>query len=389
LMYAPQGCSYISFCTHLNHSEPNSGLQYLPNLLCTNMCEKDVIFGGTTHLKETLKELLERFPKKPIFLITSCPAGLIGDDVNSVIDALNTEEQKIFHVSSDGVIGGDFYSGTLNAYKMVAKEFIDNTVLPEENTVNLIGEQNLSTTADQNFLAITQLLADLGIKINCRFIRYTDLTKIKNFKKARLSIPIINEPTVQPLIDYLYTNFNTETLEVPPPIAFEQSSEFVRLVANRFGKEKLAEKIINDAKMSYNKQILPLKTYFAGKKILIFNSAGGNIDWLLSTMIDLDVNIAKVYDSNFFYPQQRTSPKYSKINFESNYPLEKYGAAVREFCPDFVLTVGSINQFNNVACDTFPVSPLYGFYSGLDYAKKLQMKLKIPFREGWRIDEQL
>ena len=388
LMYSPKGCSYISFCTQLNRIQQSYSIQYLPNLLCTNMSEKDVIFGGTTHLKETLKELTGRFPKKAIFLITSCPAGIIGDDIYPVINEFNTEEQQIFHIPSDGVMGGDFYAGMLNAYKTVAKEFIDNSVIPEKDSVNLIGEQNLSTTADQNFLALTQLLTSLGLKINCRFIRYTNLTEIKKFKKAKINIPIINEPTVKTLIDYLNTNFNTETLEVPLPIAFEQTTKFIRTVANHFGKEALAEKIIKEAQISYDQQIALTKNSFKGKKALIFNSSGVNIDWLIRTLIDLEVNITKIYDSNFFYPPQEPK-KYGAIAFESMYPVEKYDDAVRAFCPDFVLTAMSTTQFNNVVFDTFPVNPLYGFYSGIEYAKKLQLKLRIPFREGWRIDEQL
>ncbi len=390
LMYSPQGCSYISFCTHLNHSSfLYSDSRYLTNLVCTNMRETDVIFGGTKNLEETIRSLQKRLPEKTIFVITSCPAGIIGDDVDSVINSLNTDKQHVFHVSSDGVLGGDFSSGVVNAYRLIAKEFIDTTVCPEEDAVNLIGEQTLATTADQNFIVINQIIEALGVKINCRFVRHTNLTEIKNFKKAKINIPFNHDPNVLELTSFLDKEYNTETLDVPLPIAFEETSEFVRAVAKRFGKEPCAEEIIKDAKKDYDCQIAPLKTFFADKKALIFNSYGSNIDWLLSTLLDLGVEIVKVCVSNLFYPKQRDSLKYTNLKFETNYPIDKYGEAVSETCPDFVLTAGSIDLFANVPCDTFPVTPTYGFYSGLEYAKKLQLKLQIPFREGWRQDEQL
>jgi len=251
-MYSPQGCSYLSFYSHLaQNSLPASESVYLPNVLCTNMRETDVIFGGTKSLEETLQSMRKRFPMQSIFLITSCPAGLIGDDIDSVISKLTTEHQKIINIPSDGVIGGDFYAGMFNAYRSVAENFIDNSISPENDSINLIGEQNLSTTANLNFQTIRQILSALGIKINCRFIRQTSIAEIRSFKKAKVNLPTIKDPTVQALTKFLNAHFHTETLEAPLPFAFEQTAKFTRAIAKYFGKENLADKLIEDAKINY------------------------------------------------------------------------------------------------------------------------------------------
>jgi nitrogenase iron protein len=389
LMYSPQGCSYLSFCTHLHQSFfPGSESPYLPNLLCTNMNATDVIFGGTKNLQETLLCMQKRFPSQPIFLITSCPAGIIGDDVDAIIAKLTTEKQKIFHVSSDGVMGGDFYSGMFNAYQLVAKQFIDETITPENDTVNLIGEQNLSTTANLNFQAISQILHALGLKINCRFIRQTSLDEIRKFKKAKVNIPIINHSTISALTDYLDAHFNTETIEAPAPIAFKQTAEFTRAVAQYFGKESSAERLIEQAKISYEHEMAQLRPNFAGKKALIINSHGCNIDWLISTFADLQVSISKISLFDVAYPQERPIPKSNnepKV-YRSMSELEETIHLSRS---DFVLTTDPVQLLNSVACDSIPVLPLYGFNSGLEYAKKLHLKLKIPNNGSWRHDEKL
>jgi hypothetical protein len=69
--------------------------------------------------------------------------------------------------------------------------------------------------------------------------------------------------------------------------------------------------------------------------------------------------------------------------------MEKYEQVINEYTPDFILTAGFPIKVNSVPCDTFPVCPPYGFNSGLDYAKNLYYKLRIPFLEGWRYDENL
>ncbi len=58
---------------------------------------------------------------------------------------------QVFHVPSDGVMGGDFSAGMLRAYQFVAEKFIDENVTASGDMVNLVGEQNLSTTVEQNF----------------------------------------------------------------------------------------------------------------------------------------------------------------------------------------------------------------------------------------------
>jgi Nitrogenase subunit NifH (ATPase) len=389
LMYSPQGCSYLSFCTHLHQSWlPGSESLYLPNLLCTNMNETDVVFGGAKSLEKALYSIQKRFPTKTVFLITSCPTGLIGDDIKSSISRLTSEKQKVLHIPSDGVMGGDFYSGMLNAYQLVAEQFIDDTITPEKDAVNLIGEQNLSTTANLNFQAVSQILNDLGVKINCRFIRETCLDEITNFKKAKVNIPMINESTVHALTVYLDNRFGTKTLAVPPPVAFKQTSEFTRAIAQCFGKELAAEKLIQQATLVYEQELSSLRPFFAGKKALIFNTYGGDIEWLLSTLIDLEVETSQLALTDFAYNQERPVPL-PNTNIQILSSIAELQDAIHLNRPDFVLTNGGAQTIQGVSCDSFPILPMYGFNTGFEYAKKLAVNLKILFNEGWRQDEKL
>ncbi|MCL2642649.1 MAG: hypothetical protein FWD52_03950 [Candidatus Bathyarchaeota archaeon] len=389
LMDSPQGCAYINYCTHQN-ALPNSCMSYPPNLLCTNMQETDVIFGGTKNIEETLIYMKKRFPTQPIFLITSCPAGLIGDDINSLILKLNTKNQRLLHLPSDGVMGGAFYTGMLAACQLIAREFIDKTIKPTNDAVNLIGEQNLATTANSNFQTINQILTALNITINCRYIRQTSIDEIKNFKKAKVNLPVTNGPTVTALAAFLDKHFETETLQLPLPIGFKQTMDFTRIIASRFGKETLAEKFISEAQAIYQKETKQLKPHFAGKKVLI-NSNGANTEWLHSTLRDLDVEVTQISAFNIFCPEERALPK-----SETNYTMDHIEEVIRLYHPDFILSALPLIAAESVRpltttcipCVAFPVLPPYGFNSGLDYVHELYFKLKIPFTEGWRYDNE-
>jgi nitrogenase molybdenum-iron protein alpha/beta subunit len=89
---------------------------------------------------------------------------------------------------------GDFYTGMLNSYRVVAESLIDDTVLPEDDAVNIIGEQTLLPYGSNNSESLFTLFQKLNIKVNCRFIGDTTTTQIRQFKKAKVNIPFIHDP---------------------------------------------------------------------------------------------------------------------------------------------------------------------------------------------------
>ncbi len=393
VMHSPQGCAYVSFSGFLSRAAQLPSEEKLPpNLLCTNMTESDVIFGGTKNLKETILKVHKRFSSYTIFIITSCPAGIIGDDIEQVVQELRACGVQLYFIPTDGVMNsGDFYTGMLNSYRVVAESLIDDTVLPEDDAVNIIGEQTLLPYGSNNSESLFTLFQKLNIKVNCRFIGDTTTTQIRQFKKAKVNIPFIHDPLVREVNSFLGKRFSIETLDVPLPVGFEQTAEFVRAVGERFDKTSEAEGIINKARIDYERRLLLFRKFFSSKKALIFSSPH-NIDWLISTMMDLDVEVCKICSSSVFPPRESFSTKYSaKIPVETSFPVCDFEKVLLEERPDFVLA--SAFAFNSLPFDVLPIPivpvlPTYGFDGGLVYANRLQLKLKYPLIEGWRFDKK-
>lgn len=394
IMHAPQGCAYVNFNGFLSRAAQSPfETKRVPNLLCTNVQETDVIFGGTKNLKETVLRVHKQFPLHTIFVVTSCSSGIIGDDIDQVVEELKTENINLVYIPTEGVMNkGDFYTGLTNAYHVVAEKLVDETVAPENNSVNIIGEQTVFPMGTPNCEAFDQILQKLGIKVNCRFIGDTTINEIRQLKKATVNIPFVHDPIVREVTSFLESRFSMETLNAPMPLGFEQTADFTRSLGRRFNRINEAENIINEARSDYDFRLSQLRKYFAGKKALILSSPR-NIDWLISTMMDLEVTIDKIYSSSYFPAREPFSTKYSeKILVETDYPMDKFERAIREDRPDFVLTAA--NAFNKVPCDilpaaVLPVFPTYGFNGGLIYANRLCLKLKYPSIEGWRHDKKL
>ncbi len=55
------------------------------------MNENDTIFGSADKLREIVLEVNRRYSPKAIFVTSSCATGIIGEDIDSVVDDLKSE----------------------------------------------------------------------------------------------------------------------------------------------------------------------------------------------------------------------------------------------------------------------------------------------------------
>ena len=91
--HGPAGCSVAS-----------AGAYYLDKVMAkkrgvtnntvyvgTDMNENDTIFGSTESLKKIVLEVNKRYAPKAIFVTSSCATGIIGEDIDSIVDEVKEE----------------------------------------------------------------------------------------------------------------------------------------------------------------------------------------------------------------------------------------------------------------------------------------------------------
>jgi Nitrogenase molybdenum-iron protein, alpha and beta chains len=91
--HGPSGCSVAS-----------AGAYYLDKVMAkkrsitnntvyvgTDMNEEDTIFGSSDSLGKIIKEVNKRYKPKAIFVTSSCATGIIGEDIDSVVDDIKVE----------------------------------------------------------------------------------------------------------------------------------------------------------------------------------------------------------------------------------------------------------------------------------------------------------
>ena len=141
---------------------------------CTNFTEKEVVFGGINRLREIIKNTYKVLDTDLQVVMTGCTAGIVGDDVDSLVAEFAEEGKPIVSVETAG-----FKANNFEAHSLVVNAIIDQYVSrfedeyefkSEKNTVNLIASIPYQDPFWKGNLAeYKRLLAGLGLKANVLF----------------------------------------------------------------------------------------------------------------------------------------------------------------------------------------------------------------------------
>lgn len=103
LVHGPIGCAAYTWDIR---GALSSGPQLHRNSFCTDLQEKDVIYGGADKLYRSLIELIDLHHPKAAFIYSTCIVGLMGDDVQAICRRVEREKGiPVISVDSEGFKG--------------------------------------------------------------------------------------------------------------------------------------------------------------------------------------------------------------------------------------------------------------------------------------------
>jgi len=210
---------------------------------CTNMLEKDVIFGGEDHLRETIEGAIEIFEADAFFVLAGCTSGIIGDDIESVTEEFRKKGIPVYPIETPGFLG-ESYKG----YEIAFSSLLEHIVKPvkrQEKLVNLFGIMPYHDPFwEGNFEELTRILEKLGLKVNTFFTRHQGIEDIRNSSAASLNI-IISPWLLKSAAKEYREQFGVPFLRWPGlPIGASDTSAFIRAVAKELGIDKRGEEVI-------------------------------------------------------------------------------------------------------------------------------------------------
>ncbi len=391
IAHGPRSCSHI-VSDFLNKTLMNASFRYgatgthEPSLLPTDMDDSAFIFGGSDKLRDALKSAINNGWKN-LIVVTTCPAGLIGDNIENVINETKKEHPatSIFYLPMDGNLAGDFSQGLIESYKKIL-DIVDDSVKEEENLVNIVGEKILSNNLETNHLIIEDLLTKIGISVNCRYLANTKSEDVKNFRKAKINLLAHEDGSGTLIRDMLESKLSMKFFEHPYPSGFNETARWLKDLAVLFNKEKEALKIIEIEEQRYKAEIAKLRPHLQGKTVLI-STFSVNLDWIIDTIIDAGMQVEKIGLAVSPKIAEFSSHYKETIPVQYDYTSEQRIEDIKKLGPDLVLSnYPPIIPSHPVHHDAIPFSPEVGFYTGLIMAQKWSRLLRLPVIEGWKLE---
>lgn len=188
LTHGPIGCGYYSWGTRRNKARSDSeGKSFIQYCFSTDLQEPDIVFGGEKKLKQAIQEIMEIFAPKCIMICSTCPVGLIGDDIHAVANwAKATYGIACVAYSCEGYKGVSQSAGHHIANNGLMKNIIGTSGAKRDKkfAVNMLGEYNIGGDGWE----VERLLKLIGYEVVSIFTGDGSYEQIKNAHTANLNL---------------------------------------------------------------------------------------------------------------------------------------------------------------------------------------------------------
>jgi len=196
---------------------------------CSNIQEKDVVFGGGDRLREQIRNTLEVIEADLYFVLTGCVTEVIGDDIRAVITEFQEQGVEIIFAETGGFKGDSYYGYDL-AMQSLFRNFVSRNAEKKRGRVNILGIVPFMDVFWQGNLAgLRGLLEKLGLEVNTFFTHEDALEGIKEASRAELNIVVSDVYGVE-AARVCREVHGTPYLVVPLPIGPAATDYFLRQV---------------------------------------------------------------------------------------------------------------------------------------------------------------
>jgi nitrogenase molybdenum-iron protein alpha chain len=243
ITHGPIGCSFYSWLTRRNQTRPESPTDenFITYCFSTDMQEENIVFGGEKKLKIAIQEAYDLFHPKAIAIFSTCPVGLIGDDVHAAAREMKEKlgDCNVFGFSCEGYRGVSQSAGHHIANNGVFKHMVGRNNAPVEGKfkLNLLGEYNIGGDAFE----IERIFEKCGITLVASFSGNSTVGAIENAHMADLNV-ILCHRSINYMGDMMETRYGIPWMKVNF-VGAESSAKSLRKIAEYFGDAELTARI--------------------------------------------------------------------------------------------------------------------------------------------------
>ena len=242
ITHGPIGCGFYSWLTRRNQTRPASDKDdnFMTYCFSTDMQDKDIVFGGEKKLKIAIQEAYDIFKPKAISIFSTCPVGLIGDDVHAVAREMKEKLGiNVFGFSCEGYKGVSQSAGHHIANNGIFTHVVgeNDTIMDAEYKINLLGEYNIGGDAFE----IDRILKDCGISLVSTFSGNSSYDQFANCHTADLNAVMCHR-SINYVADMLEIKYGIPWIKINF-IGAQATAKSLRKIAQYFNEPELIERV--------------------------------------------------------------------------------------------------------------------------------------------------
>ena len=396
--HGPAGCSVVS-----------AGAYYLDKVMAkkrgvtnntvyvgTDMNEKDTIFGSSDALRKIILEVNKRYSPKAIFVTSSCATGIIGEDIDSVVDDVRDEiDVPIVAVHCEGFKSRIWATG----FDISDHAVLSSIVQPPKQKRNTINFKNFYESARPEIIEIFKNFDLEPIFLYCN----STVEELSHISES-LATTCICGTLGNYLGNGLEEKYGVPYIRTINPLGIAGFETWLREIGRVTERSDAVEKYIAEQRAIYIPQIEKIKNELKGLKAVlgmgpgytfevsrVLNELGIEVVWALAWHYD------KKYENGDVPPSMEYLLE-NGVDFEAsvadqqNYEVMNI---LNKYQPDLYLsrhpgsTVWAIKN-GTPAVYVADEYMIFGYkQSVLDsihnrsFEKNLARRVKLPYTEWW------
>jgi len=238
ITHGPIGCGFYSWGTRRNKARPGEdGKNFVEYCLSTDMQEADIVFGGEKKLRQAIKETVEIFDPGMIMVCSTCPVGLIGDDIHAIAaEAEELYKRPVMAFSCEGYKGVSQSGGHHIANNGLMKRVLGTgSGTRIKHAINILGEYNIGGDGWE----IGRILKKCGYHVVSVMTGDGSFKEMQEAHTAELNIVQCHR-SINYIAEMLKTKFGTDWIKVNF-IGVDSTAQSLRDMALYFGDQELID----------------------------------------------------------------------------------------------------------------------------------------------------
>ncbi len=246
------------------------GQNFMPYCFSTDLQDEDIVFGGEKKLKAAIQEAYDIFKPKAISIFSTCPVGLIGDDVHSVAREMKEKLGiNVFGFSCEGYKGVSQSAGHHIANNGIFKHVVglDDTVKEGKFRINLLGEYNIGGDGFE----IDRILEECGITTVATFSGNSTYEQFATAHTADLNTVMCHR-SINYVAEMMEKKFGIPWIKLNF-IGADSTAKSLRKVAKYFDDPELiakVEEVISEEMVEVEKVRADVRSRCEGKLAMLF-----------------------------------------------------------------------------------------------------------------------